>query len=164
LANPRPRVKRDEHWYGWKLLVLDGAALALGAYVAAKPPRAESGEKIDPEVALWVPDYVGGLFGGPIIHALEGEWLSALGSLGLRSLVGPMGALPGVMGYCSASGGVRGCASSGALFGLVGGLLAVDLFDALVLAHSDADVTEASRFMPIVSAGPGYIAISGALP
>ena len=92
------------------------------------------------------------------------EWLNAFGSLGLRSLVGPMGALPGVMGYCSASGGVEGCAGSGALFGLVGGLLAVDLFDALVLAHSDADVTGTSRFTPSVSAGPGYVAISGALP
>ena len=164
LANPRPRRKREEHWYGWKLLALDGAALLAGAYVAAKPPRADSGETLDRQVALWVPPYLIGLFGGPIIHATHGQWLRALGSFGLRGVVGPVAALPGLLGYCSATGGVEECTSTGAQFGLVAGLLAVDLFDALVLAREEVEQGQGSAFMPTLSAGPGFIAVSGALP
>jgi hypothetical protein len=163
-ADPRPRVKREEHWYGWKLLTLDGAALLAGAYVAANPPRADNGERLDRQTALWVPPYLIGLFGGPIIHATHGQWLRALGSFGLRGVVGPMAALPGLLGYCSTTGGVDDCTSTGAQFGLVAGLLAVDLFDALVMAREEVERGEGSAFMPTLSAGPGFIAVSGALP
>lgn len=163
-AKPRPRVEPEESWYGWKLLTLDGAALLAGAYVAANPPRADSGERLDRQAAFWVPPYLIGLLGGPIIHATHGEWLSALGSLGLRGVVGPMAALPGLLGYCSTTGGVDECTSTGAQFGLVAGLIAVDLFDAFVLGREDVEVDERSAFTPTVSAGPGFIAVSGALP
>lgn len=163
-ANPRPRVEREKHWYGWKLLALDGAGLLAGAYAAAKPPRADSGETIDRPVAFWVPPYLIGLFGGPIIHATHGQWLRALGSFGLRGVVGPVAALPGLLGYCSTTGGVDECTSTGAQFGIVAGLLAVDLFDALVLAREDVEPEAGSAFTPTVSAGPGFIAVSGALP
>lgn len=43
-------------------------------------------------------------------------------------------------------------------------LLAIHLFDALVLARTDVDMEEESAFTPTVSAGPGFIAVSGALP
>jgi len=75
-----------------------------------------------------------------------------------------MAALPGLLGYCSCTGGVDDCTSTGAQFGLVAGLLAVDLFDALVMAREEVERGEGSAFMPTLSAGPGFIAVSGALP
>lgn len=163
-ANPRPRVEPEKQWYGWKLLALDGAGVLAGAYVAAQPPRGENGERLDRPVAFWVPPYLIGLFGAPIIHATHGQWLRALGSVGLRGVVGPLAALPGLLGYCSTTGGVGECTGTGAQLGLVAGLLAVDLFDALVLARDEVEPDERSAFMPTVSAGPGFIAVSGALP
>jgi hypothetical protein len=72
--------------------------------------------------------------------------------------------LPGVLGYCSTTGAVGDCIGTGAQLGLVAGLGAVDLFDALVLAREEVEPDERSAFTPTVSAGPGFIAVSGALP
>ena len=78
--------------------------------------------------------YLVGLVGGPTVHFVHGNWGTGFISLGARALIGPLGVVPGIAGYCAATGGVKNCSEDGALYGLVGGLVAVDLFDALVLA------------------------------
>ena len=88
--------------------------------------------------------------------------LVAVGSLGLRAFVGPLGALAGLMGHCAAAAGVSGCSTTGAMYGLLGGQLFVDLFDALVLGYTDAKPAQASKPGTSVSVAPGFIAISGA--
>lgn len=52
-------------------------------------------------------------------------------------MAGPMFVVPGVAGYCAATAGVHDCSETGAVYGLLGGLVAVDLFDALVLVHDE---------------------------
>jgi hypothetical protein len=69
------------------------------------------------------------------VHFVNARWGIGFASFGLRALGGPIGAVPGLIGYCAATAGVRGCVETGAAYGLVGGLIAVDLLDALVLAH-----------------------------
>ncbi len=162
-AEPEPEAG-ERRWYGWELLVLDGALLLGGAYVAARGPRNDQGEKLEPQLSLWATDYAFGLFGGPIVHAVHGEWMHALASLGMRSFVGPLGAVAGLMGHCAASGGAKGCSSTGATYGLLGGLLFVDLFDAFVLGCEEIEPEQAGGVQASLSAGPGFIAISGTLP
>lgn len=157
-------AQRERSWYGWELLALDGALLLSGVVVAARGPRNDDGERLEPQLALWAPDYLFGLFGGPIVHAVHGEWLHSLASLGLRSFVGPLGAVAGLMGHCAAAAGVRGCSNTGATYGLLGGLLFVDLFDAFVLGYEELEPAEATKPKTSVSIAPGFIAISGTLP
>lgn len=151
-------------WYGWQLLAMDGALLLGGAVVAASGPRNEQGERLAPQLALWAPGYLFGLFGGPIVHATHGEWTHSLASLGLRSFVGPLGAVAGLMGHCAAAAGASGCANTGATYGLLGGMLFVDLFDALVLGYEDVGPAEATKPKASVMVAPGFIAVSGWLP
>jgi hypothetical protein len=72
--------------------------------------------------------------------------------------VGPLGALPGMFGYCAATG-THDCFQIGAQWGLLGGALAVSLFDALVMARKQVSTQPTSGVT--ASLGPGTIAIGG---
>jgi hypothetical protein len=160
---PDPRPQRS--WYGWQLMIVDGAAIAAGAVATAKP-RNDDGdsEPVNPIVGPWAMGYLVGLVGGPVVHFTHRRWGTGFISLGARALAGPLFALPGVAGYCAATAGVTNCSETGALWGLFGGLVAVDLFDALVLAHEDVEETQQARYAPYLSVGPSSLTLAGYLP
>jgi len=157
-------VKREstppKPWSGWQILMLDGLALTAGAALAARNPENEEGEDIHPALSPWAADC---LAGGPVIHFAHGRVGTGFISLGARTLVGPMFVLPGVAGYCAATAGVHNCSEIGAVYGLLGGLVAVDLFDALVLAHEDVEPNETASYAPYVQLGPGSVVVGGYL-
>lgn len=160
--DPPPRKNEPErYWYGIQTLAIDAGTLGFGAYIASTAPRTKSGQKLHPALATWVGAWSLGLLGGPIVHFAHGRVGAGFGSFGLRALAGPIGALPGLMGYCAATAGVRGCTETGAAWGLVGGLVAVDLVDALVLAHEKVDVKKAAGQQVFVGVGPGTLNVGG---
>lgn len=68
--------------------------------------------------------------------------------------------VPGVAGYCAATAGVHNCSETGAIYGLLGGLVAVDLFDALVLAHHEVEPAD-QACAPYVSVGSQSVVVGG---
>lgn len=165
LAWDRPPRKEEpeRYWYGAQTLAVDAGTLAFGAYIAATGPRSKSGQKLHPALATWVGAWSLGLLGAPIVHFAHGRVGTGFGSFGLRALAGPMGALPGLIGYCAATAGVRGCTETGAAWGLLGGLVAIDLLDGLVLAHEKVDSKKASAQQVFVNVGPGMLSLGGYL-
>jgi hypothetical protein len=166
LARERPQRTppgRPTHWYGWQLLVLDVLGYGGGAVLAARNPRTDDGDEIHPALPTWAVGYTVTVIGAPIVHFAHARVGIGFASLGLRLLAAPLiGVLPGLWGYCAATGGGDDdCAAHGAQWGLLGGSLAVGLFDALVLAHEPADPGVAATPSPALTLGPGTIGVSG---
>lgn len=158
---PRPDASPPGSWYGWQLFIVDGAAIATGIAIGAGKPRNEEGERTEPVIAPWAMGYLVGLVAGPVVHFAHGRWGRGFISLGARALAGPMFAVMGIAGYCAATGGVTNCSQTGALYGLLGGLAIVDVFDALVLAHEEVEPTQQARYAPTVSVGPNSLTVGG---
>ncbi|MFO7177428.1 MAG: hypothetical protein DIU78_001900 [Pseudomonadota bacterium] len=139
-------------WYGWQTLIVDGAGLALGLGYAADEPKTKNGELLHPATATFVPLYTIGLFGGPIVHFVHGRVGIGFLSFGVRGLVAPMFALPGLVGQCTITWGAGKCAAEGAQWGILGGSLAVSLFDSLVLAWDKPSTESAAApsWVPLV--------------
>jgi hypothetical protein len=137
--------------YGWQLLLADAAWVGLGVGFGSR--AANSG---DDELGLvlntWAPLYGFGLLSGPVIHFAHGEVGRGFLSLALRGLVGPLGLVPGMAGYCTATGGVKGCATRGIEWGLLGGALVVSMLDAFVLARPIPQTSRASAWVPVLQA------------
>lgn len=155
----RPEPAKREEWYGWQMLSVDGAALASGLVVATSV-RDPDGNLPHPALALWAPAYLFGLIGGPVVHFVHGNVGRGFASFGLRALVGPLGVLPGLMGYCAATGGESGCARAGALWGLTSGLAVVSAVDAFLLAY-DTDTDDSAGVRANVLVGPGSLTVAG---
>jgi hypothetical protein len=153
----RPITYSGDGWYGHHILIVDAIGYGLGLYFAIGAPKTKSGSRIHPATAVWALGYPIGFIGAPIVHFSHGEVARGFGSLGIRLLVGPMGAVVGLMGYCAASGGARDCAAHGAQWGLLGGSLAASLFDAFVLAQ-DSDPEKHSH-APHASVGLGSLSV-----
>lgn len=157
----RPEPGPTRSWYGWQLLVVDTAAITTGIVLGARKPTNDAGERIEPVVAPWAMGYLVGLVAGPVVHFAHGNWGTGFISLGARALAGPMFAVMGVAGYCAATAGVSHCSETGALYGLLGGLAIVDVFDAFVLAHDEVESPEQALYTPSVSVGPGSLTLAG---
>jgi hypothetical protein len=159
---PGTDAEPTRSWYGWQMLALDAGAVGFGASLALSNPRTNDGDKIHPALPTWALGFTLGLLTGPIVHFAHGRWGIGFVSLGARALIGPLGAVPGLVGYCAATGGVHDCAAVGAQWGLLGGLVAVSLFDALVLAYEPAP--EKPTHAMTLFVGPGTIGIAGSFP
>jgi hypothetical protein len=79
---PAPAPARETVWYGGPSLALDGGALVLVIIAAQDGSSADE--------ALAVAGIAAYLLGAPTVHALNGEYGRALGSLALRTAV-PVG-------------------------------------------------------------------------
>jgi hypothetical protein len=155
-AAPQP----PSAWYGLQIMAVDVAGYAAGVFLTARRPHTESG-KMHPALSLWLMNYVVGLIGAPIVHFVHGEVERGFGSLGMRFLVGPLGAVFGLMGFCAATAGATDCAGDGAQWGLLGGGLSVALFDALILAHASAPNPKPSASNVGLTLGAGTIGLNG---
>lgn len=84
VCDDAPRAAPGTLWYGWQMLIIDtaGLALVLGAF---------SGE----EALLWTGAGVQ-LVGGPVVHWAHGQLGRGFASLGLRVALPALGALAGV--------------------------------------------------------------------
>jgi hypothetical protein len=131
-----PRPKTRSHWYGWQILIADGAA--IGMLVGA---GAVKDDRTGNTLALgWGLTYV---LGGPVVHWVHRHGGIGAASLGLR-LGCPIGlALLGFGIGTAADGGRNRSFDSAALAGTVIGFLvgfptAIAL-DTAVLAREDVE-------------------------
>jgi hypothetical protein len=128
------------HGYGWQIVAVDAAGLALGAAVGAAAME-ESGDPFDAVAGVGVGMYTVGFFVPPVVHALHRNWPAAAGDVGARWLVAPCAVLPGIASWCSATGGDERCIERGALAGLAIAGFVVASFDAQVLARDEVEPT-----------------------
>jgi uncharacterized membrane protein YeaQ/YmgE (transglycosylase-associated protein family) len=150
-------------WYGLQTLAIDVIAYGIGAFYALRDPRAGK-ERPHPGLSLWVMDYLIGSIGSPIVHFAHGNIGFGFASLGMRLILGPMGAVIGLIGACAGTAGSDDCASEGAQYGLLGGSVAIALFDAFVFAREEdksSATATASASNVDVTLGPGSVGLRG---
>jgi len=120
---PRAHHEPERRWYGWQIILTDGAALVSLAAVS------ESSAWGDLALGLYVA-------GGPIVHLAHENGSQAAGSVGLRLLAPAGGMLIGfVLGAlenpsCDCEGGLIGAGG-----GLVVGTVAASILDIALLAY-----------------------------
>lgn len=115
-------------WYGWQLLVADGAALGLGL-LAASAGGAEGRQRTgDWAAATWGLGMVGSI----AVHAGNRRPPAAVAAVPIRLTVPLLGGLLGMGGTCLALQEAR-CARDGARWGFWAGLGGAALLDAAVL-------------------------------
>jgi hypothetical protein len=129
-ADTRPET--ESHWYGWQILICDGAAILTTPLL---PPFG---------AAVYV-------LGGPIVHVAHLHGFSALGSLGLRVLAPPAGFILGALAGSGCNG--EFCALGYGLIGGIVGLVGAIVIDTAVLAREDVPVEKKkqSSFVPLIS-------------
>lgn len=143
-----PRQRLDSKWYGWQVLLVDGATFVTGTVIAA----ASDGEAAGTGVAIALTGYA---IGGPIVHWSNGQVGKGFASLGLRLGAPLVGGLTGLAfgaamdGGCNAYDGCGG-AAVGAGLGVIAGGIAAVVIDSAVLARKQVVVTddEAKRTTP----------------
>jgi hypothetical protein len=147
-----PKMKRSKRFdrtsgvadgYGTQILAVDAAGLAFGVYIGARRME-ETDDPFDLVTGVGVGMYTVGFFVPPLVHAFHRNWEGVGADIALRWLGPPMATLPGIMGWCSATGGSEDCIANGALAGLAISSLVVSSFDAQVLARE-------KRQMPMVT-------------
>ncbi|MBK9037496.1 MAG: hypothetical protein IPL61_40670 [Myxococcales bacterium] len=124
LVAAAPAATAEPRWYGERIVAIDGtsdALLLVGLFG-------------DSELAAYA-GLAGYVLGGPIIHATQGEWNRAGGSLGLRLALPAVG---GVIGHrvCVDDSGLLRCVGSLVVGLAVGGLIA-QVVDPALLAYTD---------------------------
>jgi hypothetical protein len=152
---PSDNVGEHSEWYGWQILTTDGVALTflvLGA-AASNSARGSSGELF---ALSSLGTYVAG---GPIIHALHGNWGRSAASLGLRVGAPIVGGLVGAtMEDCS---GGDFCGLAGGLVGATLGVTTAIVVDAAALAHET--VSDEPAVVPVLRTGKNgtWLGVSG---
>jgi hypothetical protein len=160
----RVGAPKDERvWYGYKTLVIDGAALASSLALTVgrdHPDRTDDGARM-----LAFP-YLVGFVVSPWVHAFHGRVGTAFGSLALRALAPALGVVPGIAGYCAASGSETRCTKEGAVWGLFGGTLLVAAIDIGALSYETVESAKsATLIVPFLAPnGDGLVAgLTGAM-
>lgn len=150
--------RESGEWYGLQIMMVDLLGYLVGAYYAARGPQLED-EPMNPVIALWAMHYLITTLAAPIVHFVHGQVGYGFASLGSRLVIGPMGALIGVIGFCAATG-TDDCAETGATWGLLGGGLIVALFDSFLFAYEPNDAPAQSSSIG-VTVGPGSVGLAG---
>ena len=143
-VNPAPQQNEvpvdSRRWYGWKTLIVDGAALSLvGAALVVELPE-RSGDEHAVKVVLGGAALVYAV-GGPTIHLVQRRPWHALASLGMRGGLPIVGAVVWEAVSCPSSSRERSSVQCGMfplLFGLTAGALAAMALDASLLAWDRA--------------------------
>lgn len=112
---PPPEPELESRWYGWQILIVDGASIVTMPILVG----------------------VGGYFlGGPIVHAAHGHWGTSAASLGVR-VAGPIIGIAAMGGF-DCKGDFCGL---GALVGAVAGAGGAIALDVALFAHEKVPVS-----------------------
>jgi hypothetical protein len=131
-APPAPPPPTTSRWYGWQVLLVDGAAVLAGAATENLP------------VTLGV--YA---LGAPIVHAAHGRGGAALGSFGLR-LALPLvagGVMYALTDRRCGEGSGDWCGLGSVIYGILGagaGMITASLFDAFAIARESVPSARAT--------------------
>lgn len=142
------RLRTERVWYGWQPLVVDLVAIS-GAVATTNITTNDD--------ALLVP--VGAYVLGPsVVHAAHGNWIGAVGSVGLRISLPWLLASAGSQGCGghATTDANEDCAMGGAFKGALVGVVIASAFDALAFSWSDRPRTAAPtpNVAPTASVSP----------
>jgi hypothetical protein len=142
-VRPTNREERVRRWYGWQILLSDGAAIASFVASSNGPGWTYFGLSL----------YAGG---GPIIHAAHGSGEKVAGSLGLRLGIPLGGALLGAGIGAATGSGNPNCAFFcpspsliGAAVGVLVGMIVAPIIDISVLAFDDTPAQPHASAAPL---------------
>jgi len=131
-------------------LVIDGAALAASlAFTLGR----DHPDRTDDAARMLAFPYLVGFLVSPWVHAFHGRVGVAFGSLALRALAPALGVVPGMAGYCAASGSETRCTKEGALWGIFGGTLLIAAIDIGTMSFEHVSPNEEAQtasIMPFV--------------
>jgi hypothetical protein len=137
-AEEAPPPPKQRHWYGGRILIGDGASIALFASGWAFPP-------------LGVVGATGWFLGAPIQHGVHAGPGRAWGSFGLRfglPLVGLVGGA--LIGYsCPGVSSAQHCSTGGGVIGAAAGFAAAEALDVAWLARDEHPAAQS-----VAAAGP----------
>jgi hypothetical protein len=173
----KAEVPPKEVWYGAPMIAVDVAGLALGvyAYQRARSERERESEigaesmlmaeekkaELSLPLSLFAGTYLLGAVGGPVVHFANGQVPKGFISLGVRLLLPAIvGVGPSTLSYCASVALTSRCSNTGAMYGLLGGTLAVSLFDSISFARKPVE-TEETAYRPYVIGGPGFVGVGG---
>jgi hypothetical protein len=130
-APPESSPSERTRWYGLEILTADAGALALlaGAALAANHNDGLAGSLAIGSLATYE-------VGGPIVHALHGNWGRAIGSGALRAGAPIVGALLGVASEDCTGGDF--CGIEGGVIGFAVGVGTAIILDSALIAHEPA--------------------------
>jgi hypothetical protein len=138
----RTTIAPPREWFGYQILLMDGAALAGGLLVGAHSDgtdRRQTGDVI-------ASTYGFGVIGSFVVHAAHENTALGLAGTGARLLLPPIGAVLGVGVHCIGAGGDSGCSAPGGRGGFVVGMIAASLLDSLAFARAETyDPSEAAE-------------------
>jgi hypothetical protein len=155
------RSNRDlgpRRWYGWQVMAADATAVAAGAGTALVVDAA-GGDPSSVGTAVFAGGY---LLGGPTVHALQGRYGHAAGSLALR-VGGPL--LFGLVGHhldtsdTSDTGDDGDDLGESARIGVALGTAAALLLDWSSLSWAPVATSRQARLVPTATAGDGRVAL-----
>ncbi len=146
----------ERHWYGWQLLIVDGASLGVTAGTEVRNPGWVG-------TASAVTGLAGLFLGGPIVHLTHRHTGKALGSLALRLVPGVVGygALLAACGSFPVCGSLDSASGDSRWFALafVSGIVltAAPFIDDLAIAWEDVPKRPrtASSWQPLLAVRPG---------
>jgi hypothetical protein len=141
-------------WYGWQVMSADAITLAAAGSTALLTDAVD-GDPSTVGSAVFAGGYV---LGGPTVHALQGRYGRAAGSLALR-VGGPL--LFGMIGHHLDTADSEGGDDLGdsARIGVVLGTAAALLLDWSSLAWAPIEERREARVVPTASAGDGRFAV-----
>jgi hypothetical protein len=152
------RSNRDlgpRRWYGWQVMSADAVAIAAGASTALVVDAA-GGDPSSVGSAVFAGGY---LLGGPTVHALQGRYGRAAGSLALR-VGGPL--LFGLVGHhldTSDTDGSGDDLGDSARIGVALGTAAALLLDWSSLSWAPIETAREARVVPTATAGDGRVSL-----
>jgi hypothetical protein len=132
----------EREWFGYQILLMDGAALAGGLLVGSQSEgtdRRQTGDVIGSTYAF-------GMIGSFALHAAHENTALGLAGTGARLLLPPIGAVLGVGVQCIAVGGDDPCSAAGGRGGFVFGMITASLIDSIGFARAETyDPSEATE-------------------
>jgi hypothetical protein len=112
-------------------------ALGIGAIIAGGIAEGPGGRDTDASKVLFGVGFFSAMLASPLVHGVHGHWKRAAASVGIRYGLASVGMVAGIaMSSCDGSHELF-CGLSGAGIGMISGLAAASLIDAVFLAGDE---------------------------
>lgn len=149
--------RQGREWYGWQTMLVDAGGILAGGVAAALAPSTLSGaqERLAFFGLGW---YLVSAIGAPTVHFVRGNASRGFQDAVMRLGMPVLGAVPGLLAYCSATALQQDCDVPGSVGGFTAFVAAAGIIDATMIAYDRAEnfvIVNPAGLVPIVRPVPG---------